>query len=79
MSDQRNTPMTFSRDEMRLIRDMMATPRARLACPLCGETLLLIGPIIGDGTWGRMFEVTCKPCSRTSVITEAAGTSRPEE
>ena len=78
MSQSGNTPVTFSSEEVRLIRDMMGTPRARVACPLCGETLMLVGPITSEGTVGPTLEVTCRPCHRSAIITEAPGPRRPE-
>ena len=78
MSEPSDTPVTFSREEVRQIRDLMATPRARVACPLCGETLLLVGPLADVGSQGPLYEVTCRPCHRSAIITEAPGLRRPE-
>ena len=78
MSERRNTSVPFSREETRLIRDMMATPRGQLACPHCGETLLLVGPITAEGTTGPTCEVTCWPCRRSAIITDVPGIPRPE-
>ena len=74
MPKQRNTPMMFSREEMRQIRSLMNTPRARVVCPLCGETLVIVGPVVCDNSLGPTFEVTCEPCHRTSIVTDG----RPE-
>jgi ribosomal protein S27E len=69
----RYTPVMFSRKEIGQIRELIATPRARVACPVCGETLLLAGPIAGDSI-GPTFEVMCRPCHRTAIITDVPGT-----
>jgi hypothetical protein len=77
MSASNHTPVTFSREEAQQIRDLMGTPHARVSCPLCGEKLELQGPIAGDGTMGPIFQVSCRPCHRSAIITEAPGTRRP--
>jgi hypothetical protein len=60
MSESPDTPVTFSRDEIRQIRELMSTPRARVVCPLCEATLMLTGPIEVHGKTGPTFEVTCR-------------------
>jgi hypothetical protein len=78
MSESPDTPVTFSRDEIRQIRELMSTPRARVVCPLCEATLMLIGPIEVHGKTGPTFEVTCRRCHRSSIITDVPGTHWPE-
>jgi ribosomal protein S27E len=78
MSKHRKTPVTFSREEVRQIRDLMDTPRARVACPLCTKTLMLVGPIASDNSLGRTFEVTCEYCRRSTIINDPPGTHRPK-
>ena len=78
MPNHRNTPMTFSRNEVRQIRALISTPRARVACPLCDKTLILIGPIVCDNSMGPTFEVTCESCHRTTIITDVPGIPRSE-
>jgi len=74
MSDSRETPVTFSREEIRRIRELMSTPRAQVVCPLCEATLMLVGPIEADGKVGTTFEVNCRPCHRSAIITDVPGT-----
>ena len=78
MSESRNTPVMFSREEARLIRDMMGTQGSQVACPCCGESLTVEGPVAGGGSQGSVFEVKCDPCHRIAIITEAPGHRRPE-
>lgn len=74
MSLSGNTPVTFTRDEARRIREMMGTRHEPVLCPRCGVKLVLVGPIAGDGSMGPMFEVTCRPCHRSAIVTETPGT-----
>jgi ribosomal protein S27E len=76
--ESRNTPMTFSREEIRQIRSLMNTPDARVACPLCGETLVIVGPIVCDNSLGPTLEVMCEPCHRTTIVTDSPGAHGPE-
>jgi len=79
MAEASNTPVIFSRDELRHIRQLMKTPRARVYCPRCGETLVMAGPIVGEGAERRCYELVCRPCHRSAVITEAPWTDLPSE
>ena len=78
MSEPSDTPVTFSREEVRQIRRLICTPRAQVGCPLCGKTLLLVGPIKSEGTVGATYEVTCRPCHRSAIITDAPWLRGPE-
>ncbi len=78
MPTHRNTPLTFSREEMRQIRAQLNTPRARVECPICGEALTLIGPIVCDNSMGPTFEVVCEPCLRTTILTDVPGMPRSD-
>jgi hypothetical protein len=79
MSHSRQTPVTFTREETRQIRDLMGTSNARILCPRCAEKLEVEGPIAGEGTLGPMFQVGCRPCHRSAIITETPGARRPAE
>jgi hypothetical protein len=79
MSHFSKTPVTFTRDEARKIRELLGTPDARIACPRCNETLELKGPIAGDGKLSPIYQVSCTPCHRSAIITETPGSRRPAE
>jgi len=75
----RETPVTFTRDEARKIREAMGESLARVACPRCGGQLTVSDPINRNDSVGASFEVVCEPCRRIAVITEVPGTRSPEE
>jgi hypothetical protein len=77
MRDESGTPVTFSPEEARAIRQTLGTPGAKRVCPRCGNELAIDGPIPSVGSEGPHFHVTCTPCRRTAFITEVPG-SRPD-
>ncbi len=79
MSDFRHTPVTFTREEARRIREQLDTHDAGVSCPRCDAALEIQGPIAGGGTMGPMFQVRCAPCNRSAIITETRGTRRSAE
>ena len=74
----RETPVTFTRQEAREIREAMGGSLTRVDCPCCGNVLIISDPINREGSVGATFEVRCEPCHRVAVITEVPGTRRPE-
>ena len=70
MSDFRHTPVTFTREEARRIREQLDTHDAGVSCPRCDAALEIQGP---------MFQVRCSPCNRSAIITETPGTRRSAE
>ncbi len=61
------TPVTFSREEIRLIREEVGTPQGTSVCPRCGGKLQVIGPE-GGGTLPTVWHVECLPCRRAAFI-----------
>ena len=74
----RETPVTFTRQEAREIREAMGGSLTRVDCPCCGNVLIISDPINRGGSVGATFEVRCDPCHRVAIITEVPGTRRPE-
>ena len=68
MADARNrhTPLPFSPDHAERIRQMFATPGAKIVCPQCDEELTTGLPIAGWGTIAAVWEVRCSPCGPES-------------
>ncbi len=60
------TPVTFSREELRTIRESV-TGEGTPGCPLCGGPLIVVGPAGGDDG-PTVWQVTCKPCRRAALI-----------
>jgi len=78
MSHFRETPVTFTRDEARNIREAMGRSLTGVACPCCGGMLSISEPINRRDSVGASFEVACEPCHRVAVITEVPGTRSPD-
>jgi hypothetical protein len=74
----RETPVTFTREEARQIRDAMGRTLDRVDCPCCGNALLISKPINRGGSVGVTFEVLCRPCRRVAVIAEVPGTRKAD-
>jgi len=77
MLERTHTPVTYSPQQARQIREMLGTSQLRAACPLCGGPLSLRGPIEGGGSLGPVWRVDCEPCRRTAFITEVPHTREP--
>ncbi len=61
------TPVTFSREEIRLIRQMVGVAEEPSICPRCGSKLQVVGPE-GGGTLPTVWHVECLPCRRAAFI-----------
>ncbi len=70
----RETPVTFTRQEAREIREAMGRTLTSVECPCCGNVLTISDPIDRGGAVGASFEVCCEPCHRVAVVTEVPGT-----
>ncbi len=78
MSRPRETPVTFTHEEARKIRESMGRTLTHVDCPRCGNVLTIGDPMAREGSMGKSFEVRCEPCHRAAIITEVPGTRRPE-
>jgi hypothetical protein len=61
------TPVTFSREEIRTIRESFAGGGQPPLCPLCGGLLKVVGPAGGD-EGPTVWQVECEPCRRAAFI-----------
>ena len=77
MRNMRETPVTFTNEEAKLIRDAMGRQSVSVSCPRCGKALAIGERLAREGSLGSSFEVRCKPCHRVAIITEVPGTRRP--
>ena len=75
----RETPVTFTREEARVIRHAMGRSMARVDCPCCGSVLFISDPIDRGGSVGASYEVSCGPCHRFAVITEVPKIPKSED
>ncbi len=67
MSRSASTPMSYSRDELDHIRDMLAkhTP---LRCPICGGELESGGVFDARDSQEDVWALTCTPCNRMAIL-----------
>ncbi len=66
-SHERDTPVTFSKQEVDKIRKMVVTPGADLTCPRCNAPLEN-QTIAGGGTIEAVWELTCSECRRSMIV-----------
>ena len=67
MSDTRNTPLNYDRDELDQIRNMMARG-APVVCPICGGVLDVGGVVAGGGSVESVWAWSCEACNRTAIL-----------
>jgi hypothetical protein len=69
MSRSASTPMSYTRDELDQIRDMLAkhTPRR---CPKCGGELESGGVFDARNSQEDVWALTCTPCNRMAILRE---------
>ena len=63
----RQTPRPYSRDDAERIRQMVATPGAKIVCPQCDEELTMGVPIAGGGTIGFVRQRARQTAAKTAV------------
>jgi hypothetical protein len=61
------TPVTFSREELRVIRQSFGRGGTPPVCPICGGLLKVDGPAVG-GMEPTVWQIECKPCRRAAFI-----------
>jgi hypothetical protein len=61
------TPVTFSREELRVIRESFGKGKTPPVCPLCGGLLKVVGPAGGD-EGPTVWQVECERCRRAAFI-----------
>ena len=61
------TPVSYTRDELDQIRDMLAkhTPRR---CPICGGELESGGVFDARDSQEDVWALTCQPCNRMAIL-----------
>jgi transcription elongation factor Elf1 len=64
MSPASITPVTFSREEIAKIREMLRTWEKPPVCPRCGGELVVEEPELEE-LKGRVY-LKCKPCNRSA-------------
>ena len=72
--DEFDTPVTFSREEVRELREILGKDLP-LRCPHCDSSLKVRGPVAGGGTVGPVWHAGCDACHRGAFVAEV-GDSR---
>jgi hypothetical protein len=65
------TPVTFSREDLKTIRHTLDSQETSLACPRCGGALQVQGGVASSGY--QMLHVRCGPCFRVAFVGELPG------
>ncbi len=74
----RPSPIPYSPDDAERIRQMFATPGAKIVCPQCDEELTTGLPIAGGGTIAAVWKVHCVSCGRSLVVTDLPNLPPPD-
>ena len=78
MTKYRETPVTFTHEEARAIREAMGKSLVSVECPRCGTQMKVSDPMKREGSMGVSYEVSCGPCHRVAIITEVPGTRQSD-
>ena len=73
MSDNKDTPVMFAREEASQIREMLTQGGGQPFCPRCDGELTVSGPVSAGETVGPVFHVVCSPCRRHAAIRDVPG------
>jgi len=68
VSENKDTPVMYAREEAAQIREMLAQADATPACPRCDGELNVSGPVSAGEAVGPVYHVVCKPCRRHAAI-----------
>lgn len=68
MSENKDTPVMYAKDETARVREMLAKGDSPPLCPRCGEELRVSGPVSAGEKVGPVYHVVCKPCRRHAAI-----------
>ena len=64
----RQTPLPYSPNDAARIRQMIATPGAKLICPRCDGELTTGTPIAGGGSIAFVWQAQCASCGRSLLL-----------
>ncbi len=74
----RPSPIPYSPNHAERIRQMFATPVAKIVYPQCDEDLTTGLPVAGGGTIASVWEVHCASCGRSLVVTDLPNLPPPD-
>ncbi len=67
MSRTDRTPVSFSRDELKQIRSMLAK-KTEVKCPNCGNVLESGGVFDTRDSHEDVWALVCTPCNRMAIL-----------
>jgi hypothetical protein len=70
LREQSNTPVPFSHEEVRCIREVLSTSDIHPTCPLCDGKLKITGPEGGGSAMPTVWRVECPPCNRAAIFAD---------
>jgi transcription elongation factor Elf1 len=68
VSENKDTPVMFAKEEASQIREMLAESATPLVCPRCNEMLRVSGPVSAGENVGLVYHVVCTPCRRHAAV-----------
>lgn len=71
MSGSDSTPVSYSRDELDRIRDMLAKSTL-VRCPICGGELESGGVFDARDSQQDVWALVCGPCNRMAILRDVA-------
>ena len=72
MSENKDTPVMYAREEAAQIRDMLVGSEDPPVCPRCNEELSVTGPVSAGETVRPVYHVVCRPCRRHAAIRDVS-------
>jgi len=67
MSDYGKTPVSYTREELRQIRDMLSN-KLPIRCPECGGELESGGVYDARDSQQDVWALVCSPCNRMAIL-----------
>ena len=67
MPERSNTPVSFNRDELHQIREMLSK-HAPMLCPKCGGGMESGGVYDERGSKEDVWALTCETCNRMAIL-----------
>ncbi len=75
VSENKDTPVMYAKEEAAQIRDMLANSETPPVCPRCNEELRISGPVSAGEKVGPVYHVVCRPCRRHAAIRNVPGST----
>ena len=72
MAGRESTPVSFTREELNQIREML-DKHAKMQCPICGGHMESGGIYDERGSKEDVWALTCETCNRMAILRDVVG------